>query len=81
MAWIDIVSPDEADDELRRLYGRMVDRAGNVDRILQIHSLSPSALANHFALYRDAMRGPSPLSRTQREMIGVVVSAVNECHY
>jgi AhpD family alkylhydroperoxidase len=27
------------------------------------------------------MRGRSALSRTQREMIGVVVSSINNCHY
>jgi AhpD family alkylhydroperoxidase len=27
------------------------------------------------------MRGPSPLSRAQREMLAVVVSAENECFY
>ncbi|MCA1605632.1 MAG: carboxymuconolactone decarboxylase family protein [Acidobacteria bacterium] len=27
------------------------------------------------------MRGPSGLSRVQREMIAVVVSAANHCHY
>jgi AhpD family alkylhydroperoxidase len=27
------------------------------------------------------MHGPSELTRAQREMIAVVVSAENECHY
>jgi alkylhydroperoxidase family enzyme len=32
-------------------------------------------------LYSTIMFGDSPLSRTQREMIAVVTSQVNECHY
>jgi AhpD family alkylhydroperoxidase len=27
------------------------------------------------------MHGPSPLSRAQREMLAVVVSRANDCHY
>jgi alkylhydroperoxidase family enzyme len=32
-------------------------------------------------LYGSIMFGPSPLSRAQREMIAVVTSTVNDCHY
>ncbi|MCI0661378.1 MAG: carboxymuconolactone decarboxylase family protein [Acidobacteria bacterium] len=35
----------------------------------------------HFDLYVTLMRGKSGLSRIQREMIGLVVSAANHCHY
>ena len=45
------------------------------------HSLNPKSMLDHRALYDTLMFGPSPLRRYQREMIGVVVSALNECHY
>jgi alkylhydroperoxidase family enzyme len=32
-------------------------------------------------LYVTVMRGESDLSRAQREMIAVVVSTANQCHY
>ncbi len=32
-------------------------------------------------LYKTLMYGKSPLRRTEREMIAVVVSAINQCHY
>jgi len=32
-------------------------------------------------LYSTIMFGDSPLTRAQREMIAVVTSEVNECHY
>jgi alkylhydroperoxidase family enzyme len=32
-------------------------------------------------LYSSIMFGPSPLTRAQREMIAVVTSTVNQCHY
>ena len=38
-------------------------------------------MRHHFDLYRELMRGPGPLSRIQREMIAVVVSALNHCRY
>ena len=51
------------------------------DNIIRIHGVHPAAARAHYDLYREAMRAPGPLSRAQREMIGVVVSAVNGCHY
>jgi len=35
----------------------------------------------HVGLYRTIMFGESPLSRSERETIAVVVSAANDCHY
>jgi alkylhydroperoxidase family enzyme len=52
-----------------------------VDHILAVHSLRPSSLRTHYDLYKDVMFGPSELSRAQREMIAVVVSVANRCHY
>jgi len=65
---------------------RVIDRRyqephGGVDNILKIHSLSPRSMKAHFDLYALLMRGHSELSRAQREMIAVVVSAINQCHY
>ena len=63
-------------------YDRFSDpRGGGIDHILKIHSLNPPSLLAHHDFYRTVMRGKSPLSRIQREMIAVVVSAVNRCHY
>ena len=51
------------------------------DNILRIHGINPPVLKAHLALYRAVMHGASPLSRAQREMMAVAVSALNECHY
>ncbi|HKY60833.1 MAG TPA: carboxymuconolactone decarboxylase family protein [Gemmatimonadota bacterium] len=51
---------------------------GNILRISTIH---PEALRAHLDLYRTLVHGPSPLSRTRREMIAVAVSQLNGCHY
>ena len=81
MAWIRTIDEDEAEGRLAELYGRMTEPWGGVDHILKIHSLHPASLRGHFDLYKTLMRGRSPLSKIQREMIGVVVSAENQCHY
>jgi len=81
MAWIRMIDEDEADGKLGELYGRLTEPWGGVDNVLKIHSLNPDSLVGHFDLYKTLMRGRSPLSRARREMIAVVVSAANRCHY
>ncbi len=81
MAWIKVIQEDEASGRLKGLYGKYAGSDGSVDNILKIHSLNVKSLQGHFDLYAHLMRGRSDLSRIQREMIAVVVSAVNRCHY
>lgn len=81
MAWIKVIPRGEATGELVAQYDRMGAPDGKVANILAVHSLNPAALRAHHDLYKTIMFGPSDLSRAQREMIAVVVSAVNRCHY
>lgn len=52
-----------------------------LDNVLASHSLNPEALRAHVQLYRTIMFGDSPLTRSEREAIAVIVSAANDCHY
>ena len=81
MAWIRMIGESEAAGRLKELYARLVEPWGGVDNILKIHSLNPASLRGHYDLYKVLMRGRSPLSRAQREMIAVAVSAANHCRY
>jgi alkylhydroperoxidase family enzyme len=81
MAWIKIIPENEANGLLKKLYEKYVEPWGGVDNIMRIHSLNPKSMQNHYDLYAHLMRGRSDLSREQREMIAVAVSAVNRCHY
>jgi alkylhydroperoxidase family enzyme len=84
MAWIRVIEPGEpeaAEGKLAALYGKLANPEGEIDNILTIHSLHPESLEAHLALYKTMMYGRSPLSRARREMIAVVVSAANQCHY
>ncbi len=60
----------------------MVDPdTGELDNMLRVHSLHPAGLAAHWQLYRAVMRPTSTLRKAEREMIALVVSKINECHY
>ena len=57
------------------------DDVADDDNIIRVHGVHSKVMKQHFELYRELMYGKGPLERVQREMIGVVVSAVNDCHY
>ncbi len=81
-AWIETVEEADASAKLLELYEKARDRRLDVvDNIMRVHSLRPDSLGDHLALYVTTMRKPSGLSRVEREMIAVVVSSINECHY
>jgi alkylhydroperoxidase family enzyme len=81
MAWIRTVPPEEAEGRLKEQYEAAVARAGRVYQIVQSMSLAPGILdasMKHFGQIAHAREG---LSRSNRELVAVVVSVVNECHY
>ena len=57
------------------------DRVADSDNIIQIHAVHPQVMRQHYELYRQLMHGDGPLSRRERELMGVRVSALNHCHY
>lgn len=81
MAWIKMIDEGSAEGKLKTMYEKLLSPEGVVDNILKIHSLNPPSLLGHYEYYKTLMRGKSGLSRIQREMIAVVVSAANKCHY
>lgn len=81
MAWIKIINEEKADGDLKDQYADLVEPWGGVDNILKIHSLNPASLDAHVQLYKIVMYGKSPIRRPDREMIAVVVSTINQCHY
>ena len=80
MPWIEWIEEADATGPLKDSYERYGTPQG-IDHILKIHSLNPKSLDDHCRLYTHLMRGPSGLSRAEREMIAVVVSKANDCHY
>jgi alkylhydroperoxidase family enzyme len=81
VAWIKTISVEQAAGELKREYEAAIQRAGRVWNIVKLMSLNPRTLRASMQVYLSAMHGPSALSRAQREMLAVVVSKANDCHY
>lgn len=81
MAWIRTIAPDTAQGDLARSYAQAIARAGRVYQIVQAMSLAPQVLDASMLLYQKIMHGPGPLSRARRELLAVVVSRSNACHY
>ena len=72
MAFIKYLKQDEIPEQ---------NRVKDLDNIIQIHSVHSKVMKQHYDLYLEIMRKRSPLSRAQREMMAVLVSLINECHY
>ena len=81
MSWIDEIEVGDADGKLEAMYAELIEKRGKVSNILKVHSLNPDAMSNHLDLYMTLMFGKSGLTRAEREAIGVVVSATNDCAY
>lgn len=81
MAYIKMIDRESAVGELQRAFDEVAGARGTVANILGIHSLHPRVMLAHLALYRELMFGRSELTRPEREMIAVAVSAANHCHY
>ena len=85
MPWIEVLDETEvmtAKGRLARLYKAGRDpHTGQVDNVLQIHSLRPETLDGHLRLYAASMHASEGLTRREREMLAVAVSSANACHY
>jgi uncharacterized peroxidase-related enzyme len=81
MAYLRLVNEDEASGLLKEEYDAAVTRAGKVFNIVKAMSLRPGVLRRSMQLYREAMFCRSGLSRIERELLAVVVSRANDCHY
>jgi uncharacterized peroxidase-related enzyme len=76
-----LIDVEAATGELEREYDEAVTRAGKVFNIVKAMSLRPRVLRRSMQLYKEIMFGESELTRAERELLAVVVSAVNDCHY
>ena len=81
MAYLRLVNEGEASGLLKEEYDSAVARAGKVFNIVKAMSLRPGLLRRSMQLYREAMFCRSGLSRIDRELLAVVVSRANDCHY
>lgn len=75
--------PDQRrlDPLIKAVFAKCLEKIGFVPNVLRAYTLRPEKF-EPFRLYNNAlMLGDSGLSKLEREMIAVVVSCVNHCHY
>lgn len=81
MSWIRTVPIAEAEGMLLREYEAALKRAGKVFNVVSAQSLRPRVMRASLALYQALMIDEGALPRWQRELLAVVVSRANGCHY
>ncbi len=78
---LDLPMVDPLPPQTQKYFGICQDKLGMVPNVLQAYAFDIDKLNAFTALYNDLMLGDSTLSKLEREMIAVVVSAVNRCFY
>ena len=81
-AWIQMISDEDADQELRNTLKLSRTPHGTVDNVMRVHSLRPSTMRGHMALYKAALHDEAnTLPTWLQETISSYVSILNNCHY
>lgn len=82
MTWIGIVAEEDASGPLRKMYDRLKGPDGNIDNIMQAHSLRPHTMQGHMALYKNVLHhSGNRIDEWFLEALGVYVSMLNGCDY
>ena len=81
MPFLRLIRVEDATGLLKEEFDAAIARAGKVFNIVQAMSLRPAVLRESMHLYREVMFGESGLTRQERELLAVVVSRENDCHY
>ncbi len=78
---LDLPMVDPLPDETARFFEICQEKLGLVPNVLRAYAHNIEKLNAFSGMYNDLMLGESGLSKLEREMIAVVVSAVNRCFY
>ncbi|MFT5723748.1 MAG: putative peroxidase-related enzyme [Bacteroidia bacterium] len=81
MSRIKVIKQEEATGRLKDIYDDLIAKRGKLAEVHMIQSLRPESIVKHMELYMEIMFTKSELSRAEREMVAVVVSASNNCEY
>jgi uncharacterized peroxidase-related enzyme len=75
------LSPAELDEAMKAYFAKCEEKLGFIPNMLQAASFDLAKLKAFVAMSDDLMLAKSGLSKIEREMIAVVVSSANHCHY
>jgi uncharacterized peroxidase-related enzyme len=81
MSRIKVIDENEAEGRLLEIYSDLLKKRGKIASVHKIQSLRPESIVKHMDLYMEIMYTRSELSRAERELMAVVVSKANNCHY
>ena len=73
--------PADLSEAMQATFAKCDDKIGFVPNVLRAYAHDNAKLEAFTAFYNDLMLAPSGLSKLEREMIAVVVSAQNRCYY
>jgi len=79
ISWFPVPKEEDLDPRVADLVRRQRERLGAPNNVVRVHAWRPDLMLRWLDLYDHINRGPSGLSRVDREMIGVVVSSENRC--
>jgi uncharacterized peroxidase-related enzyme len=71
----------ELSPEMAAYFAKCEEKLGFVPNVLKAYAFDSAKLTAFVAMYNDLMLAPSGLSKLEREMIAVAVSAQNSCYY
>ncbi|WP_075220967.1 peroxidase-related enzyme [Acuticoccus yangtzensis] len=77
---LDLPTP-ELSPETRAYFDKCQEKLGLIPNVLVAYAFDEKKLRAFTDMYNDLMLGASDLSKLEREMIAVVVSSANRCHY
>jgi uncharacterized peroxidase-related enzyme len=75
------LQPAPLSPEMAAYFAKCEEKLGFVPNVLKAYAFDTAKLAAFVAMYNDLMLAPSGLSKLEREMIAVAVSAQNRCYY
>jgi uncharacterized peroxidase-related enzyme len=78
---LDLPLPEPLPDDVRELFDKCTEKLGLIPNVLRAYAHRPQKLRAFSQMYNDLMLGESGLSKLEREMIAVAVSAQNRCWY
>jgi uncharacterized peroxidase-related enzyme len=66
---------------MQAYFNKCTEKLGFIPNVLSAYAFDNAKLETFVAMYNDLMLAPSGLSKLEREMISVAVSAHNRCYY
>lgn len=78
---LDLPQMDPLPPETQRYFDLCAEKLGFVPNVLRAYAFDVEKLNAFTAMYNDLMLAPSGLTKLEREMVAVAVSAENRCFY